>query len=108
MTSDNLDRMLSGAFDEALDAFDQFDLTERVLTKIRRQQRLRFLVIGVLILIASAICVISALPLLGMLTSWFSQTAMPSEVSGQIPMVIGGIAAIAGASLLHLLVDDSL
>jgi hypothetical protein len=100
--------MLSGAFDEALDAFGQFDLTERVLIKIRRQQRLRFLVMSVLILIACAICVLSGLPLLGMLTSWFSQTAIPSEVFNQAPTIIGVMAAIAGASLLHMLVDDSL
>ena len=108
MTTDNLDQTLSSAFDKALLTLERVDLTEQVLKSVRRRQRLRLLVMSMLIFVAGAACVINGLPLIGMLTAWFDQTPLATEISRQIPAILGVIAAISIASLLHVLVDDTL
>jgi len=108
MTTDNLDDMLRSAFDTALDALDEFDLSDHVLRRLRRRQRLRVLVMSVSILIASAICVVSGLPLLGIFGTWLGELTSHANSSGQFAAVLGVIAAISFASLLPVLVDDTI
>ena len=112
MTVDNLDKMLAGAFDNALNICDQIDLSERVVAAIRRRQRQRMLVFGVIALIATAICVLNGLPLLAMvgswLDTWLSQTQGTADFTFQIGPVLMLIATITFAGLLPILVEESI
>jgi hypothetical protein len=64
---DKIDRLLTDAFDRALDSTNQTDMMlERIMTRIRAHQRRRFMLITVIVLGAMLIVLTHGLPLVGL------------------------------------------
>jgi len=110
---DRIDQLLTTAFDDALTSVNALtsvsdvDLIESVMVRIRARQRQRFIVMTAIGLLATAICVISGLPLLGLIADALS-TAGQSDWSIPLPTLVAVLAAAMGVGLLHLLMEDSI
>jgi hypothetical protein len=108
---DDIDQLMSSAFDRAMEPIGQIDLVNVVMGRIRRRQRLRFLVMSLVGIIAIATCVINGLPLATML--WTSMTssapgdwaaAAPGLLS---PTLVMGLIALLGVGCVQLLLEDA-
>ena len=102
---DPLDTLLSNAFKEALSAPVDQAMVDRVLAGIARRQRQRMLVLMLSGLVALAICLLGAMPLLELLPSLFSGLTgvdgLQTDVQLSLPVTLAAVAiAVAGGWLL--------
>lgn len=67
--TDPLDDILHHAFAAEIDAEQGFDITDRLLRKIAREQRIRGLSLGAVLVVGLTLAIGAALPLLQELTS---------------------------------------
>ena len=108
---DDIDQLLSSAFDRALEPIGQIDLVNVVMGRIRRRQRLRFLVMSIVGVIAIAICVINGLPLVAMLWTTMTSSA-PADWAAAAPglltpTLVMGLIALLGVGCVQLLLEDA-
>ena len=104
-SADDIDRLLTGAFEQAMTSLDQRELSDRIIGRIKRRQRQQTIVLAVAVLAAAATIIASGLPLLELLGPTLRQAAR-FDWSGGIPSLAAGLLAVLGVGWLHLLVDD--
>ena len=102
---DPMDGLLSNAFEQALADPNQQTLVDQVMARIARQQRQRALVLALFGLIALAIGMLSVMPLLELIPSFFSSLpglpAAETELQFSLPVIAAAVAmAAAGGWLL--------
>ena len=99
---DQVDTLLTNAFDQALSGPGNQALIDQVMATIARRQRQRALVLTVFGLIAAVVCALMAAPLLAILQSLFSGlSGVPADIQLNLPvtLIVAAIAA-AGSWLL--------
>jgi len=104
-SADDIDRLLKGAFEQAMTSLDQRELSDRIIGRIKRRQRIQSIVLAVAALAAVAATIIGGLPLLELLGPTLRQAARFDWNDG-IPWLAAGLLALLGVGWLHLLVDD--
>ncbi len=72
---DAIDRLLTDAFNSALLEGANANLADRVMARIARQQRQRYIILALVGLAAAVFSVFSVLPVLGLLEAFFSGLA---------------------------------
>ena len=103
---DPLDQLLRRTFDQALATVDQVDLIEQVMAQILRRQRQRLFAFTLVGLVAAAICVVSGLPLLGMLGTSIAEFTQ-SEGLKQLPWLVLGVVVFLSAGWFQLLMEEN-
>lgn len=102
-----IDRLLTDAFDRALDSADQTDvMLERIMTRIRVHQRRRFILMTVIGLAAMLIVLTNGLPLVGLALEALG-SVKPADWSTQLPTILVGAVVVFGSvAFIHMLVEE--
>ncbi len=88
-SSDPMDQLLSEAFDQALSALDSVDLVEITMRRIVVEQRRRTIVFTLIGILAAVVCVLTSLPLLDLVQTFFSELGGRSGLAGAAEGIAG-------------------
>ena len=111
-SSDPMDQLLTEAFDQALTAMDGADLVEITMRRIAVEQRRRVFVFALIGIVAAVICILTSLPLLALIQTFFSELSGPSGLAftaegiagwqSNLPLLTLTLAFVAGGTWLLL------